>query len=111
MTTANTHYATFTKANFQRDVLDSSHPVLVDFWAEWCGPCHVMAPVIDDLATEFAGRVTVGKVNVDDEAALAVQYGIRSIPTLLLFKAGQVVDQVVGVVPKQVLAEKLRALA
>jgi thioredoxin 1 len=110
MTTANTHYATFTTANFQRDVLDSAHPVLVDFWAEWCGPCRVLAPVIDELATEFAGRVTVGKVNVD-EAALAVQYGIRSIPTLLLFKECQVVDQVVGVVPKHVLVEKLRALA
>jgi thioredoxin 1 len=71
----------------------------------------VLAPVIGELATEFAGRVTVGKVNVDDEAALAVQYGIRSIPTLLLFKDGQVVDQVVGVVPKHVLVEKLRALA
>ena len=111
MTTANTPYATFTEANFQRDVLDSSHPVLVDFWAEWCGPCRVLAPVIGELATEFAGRVTVGKVNVDDESALAVQYGIRSIPTLLLFKDGHVVDQVVGVVPKHVLVEKLRALA
>jgi thioredoxin 1 len=111
MTTANTSYATFTAANFQRDVLDSSHPVLVDFWAEWCGPCRVLAPVIGELATEFTGRVTVGKVNVDDESALAVQYGIRSIPTLLLFKDGRVVDQVVGVVPRQVLVEKLRALA
>jgi thioredoxin 1 len=111
MTTANTSYATFTEANFQHDVLDSSQPVLVDFWAEWCGPCRVLAPVINELATEFAGRVTVGKVNVDDESALAGQYGIRSIPTLLLFKDGQVVDQVVGVVPKQVLVEKLRALA
>ena len=111
MTTANTRYATFTAANFPRDVLDSSHPVLVDFWAPWCGPCRVLAPVIGELATEFAGRVTIGKVNVDDESALAVQYGIRSIPTLLLFKEGQVVDQVVGVVPKHVLVEKLRALA
>ena len=110
MTTANASYATFTETNFQRDVLNSSQPVLVDFWASWCGPCHVMAPVIDDLATEFAGRVTVGKVNVDDEPDLAAQYGIRSIPTLLLFKDGQIVDQAVGVVPKRVLTEKLNAL-
>lgn len=110
MTTANASYATFTEANFQLDVLNSVHPVLVDFWAPWCGPCHVIAPVINDLATEFVGRVTVGKVNVDDEPALAAQYGIRSIPTLLLFKDGQIVDQAVGVVPKQVLSEKLNAL-
>ncbi len=111
MITEHTSYKTFTEATFQSDVLDSSQPVLVDFWAEWCGPCHVMAPVIDELATEFAGSVTVGKVNVDDESALAVQYGIRSIPTILVFKDGQVIDQVIGVVPKKVLVEKLRALA
>jgi len=110
MTTAQTSYATFTEANFRQDVLNQAQPVLVDFWAAWCGPCRVMAPVIDDLATEFAGRASVGKVNVDDYPALAAQYGIRSIPSLLLFKKGQVVDQVVGVVPKQVLAEKLQAL-
>lgn len=109
MTTANASYATFGEANFQRDVLNSSQPVLVDFWAPWCGPCHVLAPTIDELAVEFDGQVTVGKVNVDDNPHLATQYGIRSIPTVLLFKAGQVVDQTVGVVPKQVLAEKLRA--
>ena len=111
MITEHTNTKTLTESGFQRDVLDSSHPVLVDFWADWCGPCHVMAPVIDELATEFAGQVTVGKVNVDDEPALSVQYGIRSIPTLLLFKDGQMVDQAVGVVPKQILVEKLRALA
>ena len=102
---------TFTETGFQQDVLNSAQPVLVDFWADWCGPCHVMAPVIDELATEFAGRVTVGKVNVDDEPALAVQYGIRSIPTLLLFKQGKVIDRTLGVVPKQLLGEKLDALA
>lgn len=110
MLTEHSSTKTFTESGFQSDVLDSSQPILVDFWAEWCGPCHVMAPVIDDLATEFAGRVTVGKVNVDDEPALAAQYSIRSIPTLLVFKDGQLVDQAVGVVPKQVLVEKLRAL-
>jgi thioredoxin 1 len=110
MTTAQTSHATFTETNFRQDVLDQAQPVLVDFWAAWCGPCRVMAPVIDELATEFAGRASVGKVNVDDYPALAAQYGIRSIPTMLLFKNGQVVDQAVGVVPKQVLAEKLQAL-
>ena len=110
MTTTQTSYATFTETNFRQDVLEQTRPVLVDFWAAWCGPCRVMAPVIDDLATEFAGRVSVGKVNVDDYPALAAQYGIRSIPTMLLFQNGQVVDQAVGVVSKQVLAAKLQAL-
>jgi thioredoxin 1 len=110
MITEHSSYKIFTESGFQQDVLDSSQPVLVDFWAEWCGPCRVMAPVIDELATEFDGRATVGKVNIDDQPALAVQYGIRSIPTLLLFKDGQIVDQAVGVVAKQVLVEKLCAL-
>ena len=111
MITEHSNTKTFTESGFQSDVLDVSQPVLVDFWADWCGPCHVMAPVIDELAVELAGRATVGKVNVDDEPALAAQYGIRSIPTLLVFKDGELVDQAVGVVPKQVLVEKLNALA
>jgi thioredoxin 1 len=110
MTTEHARYVTFSTANFTRDVLNSSQPVLVDFWAPWCGPCHVLTPTIEELAVEFDGQATVGKVNVDDNPYLAAQYGIRSIPTVLLFKEGQVVDQTVGVVPKQVLAEKLRAL-
>jgi thioredoxin 1 len=110
MTTEHASYATFNEANFSHDVLNSSHPVLVDFWAPWCGPCRVLTPTIDELAVEFDGQATVGKVNVDDNPHLAAQYGIRSIPTVLLFKEGQVVDQTVGVVPKQVLAKKLRAL-
>ena len=110
MTTEHIRYATFNAANFTRDVINSSHPVLVDFWAPWCGPCRVLAPTIEELAVEFDGQATVGKVNVDDNPHLAAQYGIRSIPTVLLFQEGQVVDQTVGVVPKQVLAEKLRAL-
>jgi len=110
MATEHDSYATFSVANFPRDVLNSSQPVLVDFWAPWCGPCRVLAPTIEELAVEFDGQATVGKVNVDDNLHLAAQYGIRSIPTVLLFKKGQVVDQTMGVVPKQVLAEKLRAL-
>ena len=110
MATENTRYATFNTAHFSRDVLDSVQPVLVDFWAPWCGPCRVLAPTIEELAVEFDGQAIVGKVNVDDNPHLAGQYGIRSIPTVLLFKKGQVVDQAVGVVPKQVSAEKLRAL-
>ena len=110
MTTKNARYATFSEANFSHDVLNSSHPVLVDFWAPWCGPCRVLTPTIEELAVAFDGQATVGKVNVDDHPHLAAQYGIRSIPTVLLFTEGQVVDQTVGVVPKQVLAEKLRAL-
>ena len=108
MTTANARYVTFSEATFSRDVLKSAQPVLVDFWAPWCGPCRILTPTIEELAVEFDGQATVGKVNVDDNPQLAAQYGIRSIPTVLLFKEGQVVDLTVGVVSKQVLAEKLR---
>ena len=110
MTIANARYATFSEAHFSRDVLTSSQPVLVDFWAPWCGPCRVLTPTIEELAVECDGQAIVGKVNVDDNPHLAAQYGIRSIPTVLLFQDGQVMDQTVGVVPTQVFAEKLRAL-
>ncbi len=94
MAGANT--ATFTKDNFQAEVLDSKVPVLVDFWAEWCGPCKMIAPALDELATEMGSTVKIGKVNIDDHQELAAQFRISSIPTLLIFKGGQVTEQMVG---------------
>lgn len=90
-----------TDATFSQDVLKSEKPVLLDFWAEWCGPCKMLAPILDELATEYDGRVRIGKVNIDEHQELAAQYGIRSIPTLLLFHQGQVADQIVGLRSKR----------
>jgi thioredoxin 1 len=93
----------FTDANFDQEVLKSDVPVLVDFWATWCAPCKAIAPIVDAIADEYAGKIKVGKVNVDDNQATPGKYGVRGIPTLILFKGGAVVDQVVGAVPKSQL--------
>ena len=98
-----------TDENFQEVVLNSDKPVLVDFWATWCGPCRTVGPIVDELATELEGRVVVGKVNVDSNSDTPLTYGIRSIPTLLIFKNGEIVDKLVGAVPKSQLLEKLEA--
>jgi thioredoxin 1 len=92
---------TLTDTNFEQEVLKSPVPVLVDFWAEWCGPCKMISPIIDDLASDFDGKVKFGKVNVDEAQELAAQYGIRAVPTILIFHAGEVVDQLVGLRSKR----------
>ena len=92
--------ATFTDGNFDADVLKASTPVLVDFWAEWCGPCRALGPTIDALATDYAGKVKVGKLNVDENQNVTVQFQVRGIPAVMLFKGGQMVDQVVGLADK-----------
>ena len=89
-----------TDANFDQEVLKSDIPVLIDFWAEWCGPCRMIGPVVEEMAGEYEGKAKIGKVNVDVNPEVSVKYGIRSIPALLIFKNGEVVDQIVGAVPK-----------
>lgn len=98
---------TLTKENFDEEVLSSDIPVLVDFWASWCGPCRMLAPTVEEIAEEYEGKIKVGKVNVDDEMQLAQNYGISSIPTLILFENGEVKNQVVGFVPKKSIEEML----
>ncbi len=97
--------------NFETEVLNAVQPVLVDFWAEWCGPCKMIAPVLDEIAREQAGKAKVAKVNVDHSPGLAARYGIQSIPTLLYFAGGEVRDQTIGVTGKKVIVSKLEALA
>ena len=98
-----------TDQSFQEMVLNSDKPVLVDFWAVWCGPCRTLGPIIEEVATDFEGRAIVGKVDVDNNQQVSVDYGIRNIPTVLIFKNGEVVDKIVGVASKEVISEKLSA--
>lgn len=100
-----------TQENFAAQVLQSQSPVLVDFWAEWCGPCKMIAPVLDELADEYDGRARIGKVNIDEQQGLAAEYGVRAIPTLLLFHKGQVADQIVGARSKRDLKASLDRVA
>jgi thioredoxin 1 len=100
-----------TEAAFDQTLAEHKEAIVVDFWAEWCGPCKAIAPALDELATEYAGRVTIAKVNVDEHPGLAARFQVRSIPTLLFFKGGQVVDQVVGSVPKAQIKKRLDAVA
>ena len=108
---ASPNIITLTQENFAKEVLQSSTPIVVDFWAEWCGPCKMIGPILDELAEEYNGRVKIGKVNIDEHQELAGQYGIQSIPTLLLFHEGQVADQIVGLRSKRELKAKFDRVA
>ena len=102
-------YLTATDQNFKSEILDSDKVALVDFWAAWCSPCQMLGPVIEELAGEFEGKAIIAKLNVDENPNTAAQYGIRSIPTMLIFKNGEVADQMVGAMPKNMIAEKINA--
>ena len=100
----------FTDDNFNMEVLKSDMPVIVDFWATWCGPCKMIAPIMEELAEKYEGKVKIGKLDVDENQQTAIKYGVRSIPTVLILKGGQVIDTVIGAVPKAMFVEKIQKL-
>ena len=101
---------TFTDENWEEEVLNSTIPVIIDFWAEWCMPCHIMSPIVEEMAEKYDGKIKVGKLNVDENPSIAGRYSIMGIPTILFFKDGNIVDQVVGAVPKRILEEKVKKI-
>lgn len=96
-----------TDANFEEEVVKSDIPVLIDFWAPWCGPCRMVGPIVEEIANDYAGKIKVGKINTDDNQKVAAQFGIRSIPTLMIFSGGELKESLVGVQPKEILAAKI----
>jgi len=101
---------TITDDNFKEEVIDSDKPVLIDFWAVWCGPCKMIAPIVEELAVEFEGKAKIGKLDVDSNQQTSIKYGVRSIPTLLIFKDGEIKETIIGAVPKAKLVEKLNSV-
>ena len=100
---------TITDDNFQTEVINSNQPVLIDFWATWCGPCRMIAPIVEELAGEYNGKVKIGKLDVDENQETSIRYGVRSIPTLLIFKDGKIKDTIIGAVPKSQIVQKLNS--
>jgi thioredoxin len=100
---------TLTDSNFEQEVIKSNKPVLIDFWATWCGPCKIIAPIVEEVASEYEGKAKIGKLDVDDNQETAIKYGVRSIPTLLIFKDGKLKDTIIGAVPKGQIVQKLNA--
>jgi thioredoxin 1 len=101
---------TITDDNFETEVIKSENPVLIDFWAAWCGPCRIIAPIVEELAVEYSGKAKIGKLDVDDNQQTAIKYGVRSIPTLLIFKNGELKETIIGAVPKVQIVQKLNSV-